>query len=335
MHNIKDIINNFFHHSFSKEMTENYQRQILGDKLSLEQDETLYHIWQEVDSDVSGHSNQKEKVWARLKQAMESDLMNVKSRFVLKKWLYRAAIWILPLCMMGSTLYFYFRSQSLKQEMATVSMQQEFAVQGEIRKITLPDGSNVWLNSGSLLMYPSQFIKEHREVYLSGEGYFEVVKNEQSPFIVKTRASQVKVLGTHFNVSAYPEESRIVTTLKEGAVAVELKDNGRTFLLTPNEQLIYKPAVDEALKHTVDADEYINWKEDDGLAFYKTPFDEVMNALQRHYGVNISMTTSNYENNQLTIHLKKNESLENVMKLVRIMIPELKYEICDDTVYIE
>lgn len=335
MRSIKDKMNKFFHQSFSKEMTEEWQKQMLRDRLNREQDESLHQIWQELDTSVGDYSVQKDEVWRYVSQVINGGMRLKKERYSLGKCLQWAAVWLLPLCMMGSSLYLYYRAQSLKQEVTDISMQQEYAVPGQIRTITLPDGSVVWLNSGSLLMYPSRFAEQNREVYLSGEGYFEITKNEACPFLVKTRASQIKVLGTHFNVSAYPEESRIVTTLKEGAIAVELKDSERTFLLTPDEQLVYAPVTGRAFKQRVDATEYISWREDDGLSFYKTPFEQVVNALQRHFKVNIHVANSHYESNQLTIHLKRDEPLENVMKLIRMMIPELKYEIYDGTVYIE
>ena len=89
---------------------------------------------------------------------------------------------------------------------------------GSKSKVKLPDGSSVWLNAGSTLRYSSDFNEKNREVYLEGEGYFDVALNEQTYFLVQTSAITIKVLGTAFNVKAYPEESVVETTVERGTV---------------------------------------------------------------------------------------------------------------------
>ena len=84
--------------------------------------------------------------------------------------------------------------------LATVSLIEHFVPAGKREQVVLPDSSRVWLNSGSVLIYPSIFVGDRREVYLSGEGYFEVEKNAEQPFIVKARTLNVEVLGTRFNL---------------------------------------------------------------------------------------------------------------------------------------
>lgn len=91
---------------------------------------------------------------------------------------------------------------------------------GAKSKITFPDGSIVWLNAGSKVKYDSNFAKASRKVELTGEGYFEVSKNKELPFVVSTGKLSVKVLGTKFNLKSYEEDSELKVTLKEGAVKV-------------------------------------------------------------------------------------------------------------------
>ena len=128
---------------------------------------------------------------------------------------------------------------------------------GQIFKIVLPDGTKVWVNANSSLSYPSKFIGPERLVELHGEAYFEVSKNPDQPFIVKTTDQQVRVLGTHFNINAYDNALTTQTTLIEGKV--EVQHQRQKILLTPNQQANYKGTA--LSKKNVDAAEYITWRD--------------------------------------------------------------------------
>lgn len=115
-----------------------------------------------------------------------------------------------------SSLFFLWQSE--KTAVEAVEEYKEYVVEvpaGAKSKVTFPDGSVVWLNAGSKVKYDSNFAKESRNVALSGEGYFEVSKNEELPFVVNTGNLSVKVLGTKFNLKSYEEDSEVKVTLKE------------------------------------------------------------------------------------------------------------------------
>lgn len=110
---------------------------------------------------------------------------------------------------------------------------------GSKSKLILPDGSQVWLNAGTKLIYPNNFLQDSREVSLSGEAYFDVVHDEKRPFIIHTRKLDIRVLGTVFNVKSYPEDKTTETTLIRGAVAIFFKDRPEEkIILKPNEKII-------------------------------------------------------------------------------------------------
>lgn len=110
---------------------------------------------------------------------------------------------------------------------------------GSKSKLILPDGSQVWLNAGTKLIYPNNFLQDSREVSLSGEAYFDVVHDEKRPFIIHTRKLDIRVLGTAFNVKSYPEDKTTETTLIRGAVAIFFKDRPEEkIILKPNEKII-------------------------------------------------------------------------------------------------
>lgn len=148
-------------------------------------------------------------------------------------------------------------------------------------KLILADGSKVWLNAATTLKFPSSFQKNLREVELTGEAYFEVAKNAEAPFIVKTSGMQVRVLGTHFNVNAYDAKA-VKTSLEEGAVQLESGDLRSA--LTPGKKGILENGRFNISAADLNAD--LGWK--NGLfVFNKTDIRTVMQQFERWYDVDV------------------------------------------------
>ena len=150
-------------------------------------------------------------------------------------------------------------------------------------RVTLPDGTKVWLNNSSSLKYPIAFIGQRRQVELSGEGYFEVTRNAEKPFHVLVRGIDVGVLGTSFNVNAYANEASINTTLVQGSVSVAQKTSKQ--VLQPGEQA----QVDEKgqiIKVQVNTDRIIAWK-NGFFNFDQSDFKAVMRQLARWYDMEV------------------------------------------------
>ncbi len=154
---------------------------------------------------------------------------------------------------------------------------------GEQVQIRLPDGTSVWLNAESSLTYPTSFAKlDKRLVTLTGEGYFEVAKDKAHPFRVDAAGQQVEVLGTHFNINSYADESAIRTTLLEGSVKVG--QNGTGKVLKPGEQAVLKGA--ELTVLPVDVENAVAWK--NGMfVFEDEPLYSVMRRVARWYDVEV------------------------------------------------
>jgi len=153
-------------------------------------------------------------------------------------------------------------------------------------QVNLPDGSKVWLNTSSSLKFPVQFSKNERRVVLSGEAYFEVAKNKLKPFVVKTAAQEVEVLGTHFNIHAYPDERNLKTTLMEGAVAISFTNPAiKEALLKPGQQAQLNGS--EQLKVLdVDIEQAIAWK--NGLFMFDgQDLEGIMKQVSRWYDVDV------------------------------------------------
>jgi ferric-dicitrate binding protein FerR (iron transport regulator) len=160
---------------------------------------------------------------------------------------------------------------------------------GEIKELVLDDGSKVWLNAASTLKYPPRFSGSERLVELSGEAYFEVAENPGSPFRVLIRDAEVEVLGTHFDVMAYDDESISRTTLVDGAV--KIKSGGDSATLEPRQQaeLVYSsPGVDGVIhvRSGIDPKKTMGWK-DGSFDFVETDVRSIMRVVSRTYNVDV------------------------------------------------
>ncbi|WP_158499904.1 FecR family protein [Sphingobacterium paucimobilis] len=153
---------------------------------------------------------------------------------------------------------------------------------GGTYQATLSDGSRVWLNANSTLRYPASFSEKERVVEVTGEVYFEVSKKGYHPFRVRSKAQDIVVLGTEFNVNAYKDE--IKTTLVDGRVQVRNLQSNLTYNLVPGEQSIVRSK--ETGIERINTEQYVSWK-DGYFYFNKTPFKDVMEQLALWYNVEV------------------------------------------------
>ncbi len=178
-------------------------------------------------------------------------------------------------------------------------------------KVQLPDGSQVWLNAESSLKYPTAFATSERIVELSGEGYFEIAKNKTKPFKVKLAdGSEVKVLGTHFNIMAYENEKSKEVTLLEGSVEITKGNNEQS--LTPGQQgrIISSKII---LVNSADTSQVTGWKNGQFI-FLDADIQAIMRQVARWYDVDIKYETANAQHFNATISRK-----EPVLRLLHIL----------------
>ncbi|PYF71506.1 FecR family protein [Pedobacter nutrimenti] len=182
-------------------------------------------------------------------------------------------------------------------------------------QVNLPDGTKVWLNSASSLLYPLRFSNGKRLVELKGEAYFEVYKDKAHPFVVKTASQQVEVLGTHFNLNSYTDEQEVKTTLMEGAVRVSaMLKNGqeRSKILKPGEQSVLTSG--QLTVSVADLESALAWKNGDFI-FEGEELQSIMRELSRWYDVEIT-----YEGHFEPLHFGGYVSREkNISAVLRIM----------------
>lgn len=224
-----------------------------------------------------------------------------------------AAALFLPVLVLSA----YMWMQRGKEQVRTLEVRTN---PGVISAFRLPDGSQVWLNAGSTLKYPSDFIADTREVELKGQGYFEVARNEEKPFIVKASPDYaVEVLGTSFNVAAYEEEEWIETTLVEGSVDLHIRTAGGKEIsqrLKPKERAEFKKSTNQLEVSTVNTDYDTAWKNGE-IVFRNHPMEQVLRILSRHYHVKFNVKSPDVLNSIITAKFK-NEQLPQVMEYLRL-----------------
>ena len=161
---------------------------------------------------------------------------------------------------------------------------------GRQHSVTLSDGTVVQLNSGSKLVFPAKFADSKREVFLKGEGYFEVAKNAGKPFIVKTDYINVKVLGTHFNISAYENEKSATAVLLKGSVEVYNNNffNNHRCKIKPGQGCFFTEDVAGLKIQSVDVNEYVSWK-DGFFLFRDETFENIVKKIEKYYNRKISI----------------------------------------------
>ncbi len=176
-------------------------------------------------------------------------------------------------------------------------------------QIHLQDGTKVWLNAASKLIYPQSFVATAvRKVQLSGEAYFEVAKDSKHPFIVETTGQLVKVLGTHFNINSYTNEGDTKTTLLEGSVQV----SGPTkVILKPGEQAVLKPG--DLKIRQVNTDNIIAWKNGE-FQFANEPLESIMRKISRWYDVEVIFQNPELKNEIFSGGISRFELVRDVLK---------------------
>lgn len=217
-------------------------------------------------------------------QAANDKLSTKQTPKLLLQWLKVAAIVLLTLAF--NSLY-----QEYKSSKETIAMNTVSVPAGQRTNVTLPDGTNVWLNARTTLQYPATFNKKQRTVLLKGEAYFDVAKNKEVPFVVRTDRYDIEVLGTQFDVDAYPDRKEFETTLMKGSVKITAQQSPeQTVTLSPEHKACLKDGQLTVTK--VDDFNPYRWKE--GLICFKDePFETIMEDFEKYYGIRIIINNKN------------------------------------------
>lgn len=278
-------------------------------------DETLITLWEEQSRQVLSMDNDiKFRVFGKIQNRIISS-QPVRSF----SWLRIAATILLPVLISTASFYYFSGKYQEKEELFTV-----FAESGQKTQIFLPDSTRVWLNSDSYLSYSSGFNRKNRIVNLKGEAFFDVMKDKEHSFTVKTEDINVVVHGTAFNVSAYPDEQVMSVSLLRGSVTVEeRKTTSRSIRLEPNQQVCIERERQSWNLTSCNAEMECLWTQN-MLRFENISATEVFNKLEKWYGVNIHI--DNLDPSIKYGFVLKSESLREILDLIN-KITSINYQI--------
>ena len=281
------------------------------------------------------------------------------------KKLIKQLVWLASLiaCITLIGVFFYFNNKNTKSLAAVqnnaTNKSEVSTKNGSRTKIQLPDGTMVWLNGNSKLAYDNiHFGEGIREVTLIGEGYFDVVKNKEKPFIIHTAKMDIKVVGTSFNVKCYPDEKNTETSLIRGSIEVTLKNRKEKIMLAPSEKLVISND-DPANVHKLENDnkqprkaiaskpfitlQHLTIMGDDSvvvetawvqnrLVFSSETFEDVAQKMEKWYGMHISFTNKKIRTEKLTGSFEK-ETVNEALSALQLTT-HFKYKINNDTIII-
>ncbi|MDR0835964.1 MAG: FecR family protein [Tannerella sp.] len=212
-------------------------------------------------------------------------------------------------------------------------LNQLYVPYGKTTNIVMSDGTKVWVNSGSRVVYPPVFAGNKREIYVEGEIYLEVAGNEKTPFIVKTDRMEMTVLGTSFNVSAYKNDEKQSVVLVTGSVSVKGNNEKTAKTIQPNQKYTIEKNTNTSDIQSVDVFDYICWKYG-FLSFKKERLSAVLKKVERYYNVRIDYEASEIDRTTLSGKLDLKEKISETFRIISITAP-IEYDIRNEVIKIK
>lgn len=209
------------------------------------------------------------------------------------------------------TFWYKYNTTKTGSYSQEIQLQELYIPNGKSMELLLSDGTKIYANAGSHIIYPLTFPKEKREISIEGEAYLEVSHNPQAPFIVKANGFDIKVLGTKFNICAYPNQESSSVVLVEGSVQIETEKRQK-ILLRPNDQAII--TAEGTSINQVDINKYISWK-DHFILLEEEKLGIVLQRLSTYYGMNFHCDAA-VANLQLSGKLNLKNSAQEVIRLL-------------------
>lgn len=321
-----NILKNLVSFPFDPELRSQVWQWLIHPSHMEEKEEVLFSLWNEY---PTGADKDTFRSLKETRMKIEGSRSQKQQYTLTRKIAQAAAILLIPLLSIaGSYLY-------IQQYTSETELVQCYVPEGEKKELVLPDGSIANINAGSILIYPKKFKGETRSIFLSGEANFTVEKDKDHPFIVSTNYIKVQALGTKFNVQAYTESDRIITTLENGAVKVDkTTGNENSYILSPDEQLEYNYRTGVFEKRTIHAASFSSWTKGE-LNFINQPLKDILAALQRKYAVKFIINTRLFTSDLYTIKFTQSESLDTIMNILTLTVGGLDYNIEDNIITIQ
>lgn len=313
-------------------------RYIRGEEMSNQEIDAVL-VWIESSEENQKKYNELKQLWvisgltitpgySQKKFFAESFVEKGRRKLFISEWSKYAAVFILAFITGLFTWQYVF---SLQQGNYAEAYNEIVVPKGQKSVVSLYDGTEVWLNSGTRFRYPAVFNSSCRDVFLDGEAFFSVTKSKERPFFVHAGAVRVKVLGTKFNVYAYKDDAVVSTTLEEGSVEISTEGSRENQKLAPGQQMNYLKSSGKFELKNVETDLFTSWKENT-LRFDNSELAEILKKMERWYDVKMNIEEGLELKERFTISIKT-ESLKEMMDVLSIAA-DINYKIETDAVTI-
>ena len=329
----------FAHGDFGSSATSHFYKWLADDKHREEKDAAMERLWDETAFTFANISQkQTNDAYAQLcatvgigqqNNGMDIpadaiDRRRIKAVRWLRFWQSAAAVFVIVIGMLGYMLY--------NADTQGSDLLQSHTPVAQTRQMVLPDGTVVMLNSCSALIYPDHFNGHTRSVYLMGEASFKVAHDKEHPFIVKTNDMQVTALGTEFNVSAYPDDHNVESTLIEGIVKVDCNDMHSSVILKPGQMMAYNRDTHKYEVMTPNIADITAWQRGE-VALKEKTLAQIFSILERKYPYSFHYSMHRIGNDRYTLHFPDNAPIKDVMDVIVRVTGKHAYRIDGDNCY--
>jgi len=241
-----------------------------------------------------------------------------------------AVLILISLGIFVNKIDFLSKSDEILAKASTISPQKEAPF---VRNVTLPDGSTVVLHANSTIDYPKHFNGKTREISLVGEAYFDIKHDSKKPFIIHTGKVKTTVLGTAFDIKAWPDQKNVIVSVTRGKVRVE-NDNKVLAILTINQQIKYDLLNADTKQKNVNAEEIVNnWTKEE-MDFDGATLESIAQTLSKRYGKDITIGNSQLAKTQIVSSFGGTESLENILEVLCTINSNTQYQVNDNGITI-
>ena len=320
------LISRFFENRYSEKLENKIHAWLVNPENSEEKQKAMHRLWDSLDNQEDLSSKQEyEKITKKLG-------FNKKKRMSQRPyyWL-RVAVVFLPLVLLIG-IYNLTKDVQKDKDNQMVVVNVPY---GKHKKVGLACGSQIWIKSGSKIKYNENSNDGARIINLEGQAYLSVTRQNDMPFIVRTKYLDVKVLGTQFNVSAYPDDQSTVVTLNKGSIAIRTIDN-REFKLKPNQQFV----LNNTTKEGIIRDLYINVVKDIAdwtngkIVFNNETLKAIALTLKREFDIDVEIDKDVDLNRSYTLTIEQSDNITEIIEIFRCLDNSLSYKIEKNTVYI-
>ncbi len=297
-----------------------FHRWLTDDEFAAEKEQALLAFWEQTGNTPTDSTLQSLEHLLDRKQEAEKRKIR---RFTLGR--YAAAVAVI--LSIGMWLWFE-RTAS-----AETKWVEYFAQAGDSGSILLPDGSRVYANTGTVILYPETFGKNNRTLYITGEANFKVVKNTHWPFVVHSKGFSITALGTEFDVTSYPSDAYFKTTLIDGRVKVEWEEAPGEVLLMPSDQFVFYRPTRQFTVDKVDLYDATAWQRGE-LVFRGSTIREVLDVLEEKFAVSFQYPSLLFNDDKYNFRFKKDTSLPLILDIIKIVSGDFDYQEADKMYYL-